>query len=167
MYLTQNKAENYLFGNYNKGDYIKMNDKDIVKELNAYLQGEYMGIHAYEHYIKHTNDPKLKNELQRIQQEHKQHAAKTAEQIQNLGGKAVEDNGMKLSVQELMLRMKNYPDYNEGIIKGVLKGQEMGIHQVEGIIRGDMDSKSLEIVKHNLDENRAHIEQLNQLMMDE
>ncbi|WP_339228059.1 DUF2383 domain-containing protein [Oceanobacillus sp. FSL K6-2867] len=141
-----------------------MNEKDIVKELNAYLKGEYMGIHAYEHYIKHTNDPKLKSELQRIQQEHKQHAAKIAEQIQNLGGKAAEDNGIKSSMQELMMSFKNYPDQKTEIIKGVLQGQEMGIHQVEEIIRGELDSKSLDIVKQNLDEDRAHINQLNDLL---
>ena len=32
-------------------------DKNIViKELNEYLKGEYMGIHAYEHDIKNTPD---------------------------------------------------------------------------------------------------------------
>src|SRR5690625_2517468 len=141
-----------------------MNDKDVVKELNAYLKGEYMGIHAYEHYIKHTQDPNLKSELQRIQQEHKQHAAKTAERIQNLGGKAVEDNGMKLSIQEGMMDLKKYPTDNAGIIKGVLKGQEMGVTQAEEIVKGDLDPESMQIIKSNLDEDKAQIDQLNQLM---
>ncbi|MBM7599439.1 bacterioferritin [Virgibacillus halotolerans] len=141
-----------------------MNEEDVVKELNAYLKGEYMGIHAYEHYIKHTHDPNLKSELQRIQQEHKQHAAKTAERIQNLGGKAVDDNGMKLSISETMMNMKNFPDNNEGIIKEVLKGQEMGMNQATEIIKGDLDHESIQVIKNNSDEDKAHIEQLNQLM---
>lgn len=141
-----------------------MNEEDVVKELNAYLKGEYMGIHAYEHYIKHTYDPNLKSELQRIQQEHKQHAAKTAERIQNLGGKAVDDNGMKLSISETMMNMKNFPDNNEGIIKEVLKGQEMGMNQATEIIKGDLDHESIQVIKNNSDEDKAHIEQLNQLM---
>jgi len=141
-----------------------MNEKNVVKELNECLKGEYMGIHAYEHYIKHTLDPDLKNELQRIQQEHKQHAVKIAERIQDLGAKAAEDNGMMLSMQETMLAMKKYPDNNEGIIKGVLKGQEMGINQAEKIARGDLDPESLQVIKNNLNEDRAHIDQLNQLM---
>jgi len=141
-----------------------MNEKDVVKELNAYLKGEYMGIHAYEHYIKHTQDPNLKSELQRIQQEHKLHAAKTAERIQNLGGKAVEDNGIRLSMSEVMMNMKNYPNNNDGIITGVLKGQEMGVNQAEEIVKGDLDQESLQVIKSNLDEDKAHINQLNQLM---
>ncbi|WP_210766926.1 DUF2383 domain-containing protein [Cerasibacillus terrae] len=92
-----------------------MNQKDVVKELNAFLKGEYMGIHAYEHFIKHTQDPKLKDEPQRIQQEHKQHAARTAERIQNLGGKAVEDNGIMLSMKESMMNMKKYPSDKEWV----------------------------------------------------
>ncbi|MFK4998433.1 DUF2383 domain-containing protein [Bacillus sp. N9] len=141
-----------------------MNEKDIAKELNAFLKGEYMGIHAYEHYIKHTQDPKLKSELQRIQQEHKLHAAKIAERIQNLGSKAVEDNGMMLSIQESMMKLKKSPNNNEDIIKAVLKGQEMGVNQAVEIIKGDLDSESLQVIKDNLAEDRAHIDQLKQLM---
>lgn len=139
-----------------------MNEEHIVKELNEYLKGEYMGIHAYEHFIKHTDDPSLKNELQRIQQEHKHHAAKIAERIQNLGGKAVNDNGMMLSIQEVMMNIKEQPNNNEEIIKGVLKGQEIGINKVEKIVRGDLDSTSLQLVQDNLSDDRNHINELNQ-----
>lgn len=139
---------------------MNQEDQDIIKELNAYLKGEYMGIHAYEHYIHHTKDPELKQELQRIQQEHKQHAAQTAERIQNLGGKAVEDNGMKLSIQEMMMNFMKYPEDNKGILEGVLVGQEKGVHQAEEIVKGDLDDESLQVIKKNLKEDQAHIEQL-------
>lgn len=140
-----------------------MSDKAIVKELNAYLKGEYMGIHAFEHYIHHTQDPHIKTELQRMQQEHKQHAAKIAERIQNLGGQAVMDNGMKLSMMEFMMDIKGYPDTTEGILKGVIKGQMMGIDTSEEIVQGDLDQTSLLLVKENLAEDRAQVDQLMQL----
>lgn len=143
---------------------MEKNKNEVIKELNEYLKGEYMGIHAYEHYIHHTEDPVLKKELQRIQQEHKQHAAKTAERIQNLGGKAVEDNGMRLSMAEMMLKFQKYPSENKGIIKGVLEGQEMGVRQAEEIVKGDLDSESLAVIQANLQEDYAHIEDLNRMM---
>jgi bacterioferritin len=143
---------------------MEKNKEEVIKELNEYLKGEYMGIHGYEHYIHHTEDPVLKKELQRIQQEHKQHAAKTAERIQNLGGKAANDNGMKLTMAEMMMNFKKVPKDNKEIIKGVLEGQEMGVRKAEEIIKGDLDPESLAVIQANLEEDYAHIEQLNRMM---
>lgn len=138
--------------------------KKVINELNAYLKGEFMGIHALEYYIYHTNDPNIKSELQRIQQEHKQHASKIAERIQDLGGKAVTDNGPKLSVMEMMMNMKRSPNSTEDILNGVIHGQHKGIQATEEIVRGDLDQESLQLVKENLSEDRAHIEKLNRLL---
>lgn len=141
-----------------------MGNKDIVKELNAYLKGEYMGIHAYEHYIQQVEDPTVKKELQRIQQEHKRHATKLAERIQNLGGKAVEDNGLMLSIREGMLNIKGFPEDINAILQEAMKGQEKGVQMAEEIVRGDIDQESRQIVEENLDEDREHLDQLNNLM---
>lgn len=43
-----------------------MSEKNVVKELNTYLRGEYMGIHAYEHYIHHTQDPQVKTDRKSV-----------------------------------------------------------------------------------------------------
>lgn len=141
-----------------------MNNKDIVKELNAYLKGEFMGIHAYEHYIQQVTDPAVKTELQRIQQEHKQHAAKLAERIQNLGGKATEDNGFMLSISEGIMNLKGFPDTVDGVLKSAINGQVKGMQMAEEIVRGDIDSVSRQIVEENLNEDREHINQLNNLI---
>ncbi|MBW8351113.1 PA2169 family four-helix-bundle protein [Bacillus sp. IITD106] len=68
-----------------------------------------MAIHSYEHYIQNISNPAVKKTLQKIQQEHKQHFAKTADRIQNLGGKPVEDNGFMLSIMEGMKKLKGIP----------------------------------------------------------
>ena len=140
-----------------------MNENNVIKELNEYLKGEYMGIHAYEHYLKNAQDQNIKTTLQKIQQDHKQHAVKIAERIQDLGGKAVEDNGFMGSVRETMMKLKGFPDRTEEILKGVIKGQQMGIRATEEIVRGDLDAESLQIVENNLAEDRSHIHQLNSL----
>lgn len=141
-----------------------MNDELVIQELNESLKGEYMGIHAFEHYIYHTKDPKIKEVLQKIQQDHKRHAAKLAERIQNLGGKASEDNGIKASISEWMMKMKGFPTDTEKIIEEVLKGQQMGIEASEKIVRDDLDPESRQVVENNLSEDREHIDLLNQLL---
>lgn len=140
-----------------------MDKKDVITELNEYLKGEYMGIHAYEHYIQHEEDENIKNKLQQFQQEHKQHAAKIAERIQNLGGEAINDNGLKLSLQEFLMDMKGYPKQTNKILAEVIKGQEMGIEAAEELVRGDLDEASLHLVKENLNEDREQLETLKQL----
>lgn len=141
-----------------------MNENKVIKSLNDYLKGEYMGIHAYEHYIEQVADMDIQTELQHIQQEHKQHAIKIAERIQNLGGKAVEDNGVMLSMSETMMNLKGFPDTTEGILQGAIKGQEKGINKSEEIVRNKLDPESLQVVKDNLAEDRTHIDQLSNLL---
>ena len=138
-----------------------MNNKHMINELNEYLKGEYMGIHAYEHYIQHAKDPQLKETLQKFQQDHKQHVAKISERIQDLGGEAVNDNGFMNSLRETMMNLKGYPDDTEDIVKEVIKGQQMGIEATEKIVRGDLDQETLHIVQQNLEEDRSQIDTLN------
>ncbi|MCR2821456.1 PA2169 family four-helix-bundle protein [Lederbergia panacisoli] len=143
-----------------------MNNENIVKELNAYLRGEYMAIHSYEYYIQNISNPTVRKTLQKIQQGHKQHALKTAERIQNLGGKPVEDNGFKLSIMEGMMKIKGIPNSTEEILKDAIRGQEMGINKTEEIVKGDLDRESLQIVNANLNEDRMHIDELNSMMFE-
>ncbi|TYS51328.1 DUF2383 domain-containing protein [Bacillus infantis] len=52
-----------------------MDNHSVAKELNKFLKGMYMGIHAYEHFIEKIADEGVRAEFQRMQQEHKQNAA--------------------------------------------------------------------------------------------
>ncbi|MBO9129485.1 ferritin-like domain-containing protein [Bacillus sp. 165] len=135
-----------------------------VKELNAFLKGRYMGIHAYEHFIQKLKEPDIKKEFQQIQQDHKKHAQQVAERIQNLGGTPADDEGMLGSIQSFFSQF-TIPDTTEGIIKSALKGEDYyGIEVSEEIVRGDLDMESQKIIEGILDEDRKHVELLNSLI---
>lgn len=137
----------------------------VIKELNAFLKGQYMGIHAYENYIDKVNDPHIKEELQKIQQDHKNHAIKVSERIQNLGGKPVDDVGFMGSIQEVMSKMKGFPDTTEGILKGAIKGEGYyGIQMSEEIVKGDLDPESHIIIKEILNIDRNHVQHMESLL---
>lgn len=139
-------------------------NKDVVKELNAFLKGQYMGIHAYEHYIQSTKDPLIKKELQEIQQDHKNHAMKVAERIQNLGGEPVTDEGIVGSVQNAMSRLAT-PYTTEGMLQNALKGEEhYGIELSEEMVKGDLDEESRMLVEEIIDRDRQHLEKLDSLL---
>ena len=42
-------------------------DTSVIKELNTFLEGNFMAIHAYEKYIHHIDDSEIKQTLQKIQ----------------------------------------------------------------------------------------------------
>ncbi len=139
-------------------------NKDVIKELNNFLQGQYMGIHEYERLIKHTNDPEVKEELQKIQQEHKLHAIMVAERIQNLGGSAVDDVGIKGAMVETMNWVKGTSNQVQHIIDEAVRGESMGIRSSEELVKGDLDEDSRKLIEDILDTDRGHIEHLNNLL---
>ncbi|UOQ93919.1 ferritin-like domain-containing protein [Halobacillus shinanisalinarum] len=126
---------------------------------NAFLKGQYKGIHAYEHFIEKLKD--IKNEFQNIQKDHKQHASIVEERVQNFGGVPVDDEGVVGSVQNFISQW-TIPDTTEGIVETTLKGEDYyGIEISEEIVKGDLDLESHQLIKEILDKDRQHVEMLN------
>ncbi|RBP25837.1 MULTISPECIES: ferritin-like domain-containing protein [Bacillus] len=141
-----------------------MEKQSVVNTLNAFLKGQYMGIHAYEHYIEKLKDPEIKKEFQKIQQDHKQHALKVAERIQNLGGVPVDNEGIVGSLQGLISQF-TVPDTTEGTVSSALKGEGYyGVQISEEIVQGDLDPESHMLIHDILDKDREHVNVLKQLM---
>ena len=136
---------------------------ETIQELNEFLKGQYMGIHSYEKYIQKLEDAEIKKQFQEIQKGHKEHAMKVAERIQNLGGEPVDDEGVVGSIQGFLNQL-NLPDTTEGLIKGAIKGETLGIEMSERIVRGDLDEESLELIKEILDHDRQHTDLLKRLL---
>jgi bacterioferritin len=141
-----------------------METNNVINTLNTFLKGQYMGIHAYEHHIQKLTDPSIKREFQKIQQDHKNHALRVAERIQNLGGKPVDDEGLIGSVQGFIGQFK-IPDSPSGIIESALKGEnDYGIQISEKIVRGDLDPESYRLIEDILNKDREHVNFLNRLL---
>ncbi len=138
-------------------------ENTVIRELNEFLKGQYMGINSYEHYIEKLEDERIKEQFQTIQQGHKQHAMRVATRIQDLGGTPVDDEGVVKSVQGFINQL-NLPDTSEGLIQGALKGEAMGIAASEKIVRGDLDPESRQLIEEILDHDRQHIFELNELL---
>lgn len=137
---------------------------NVIKELNTFLEGNFMAIHAYDKYIHHIDDVEIKQVLQRIQQNHKMHATMIAERIQNLGGIAVDDVSMMGNVAEFLSTLKGSAHDPIQILKDTIVGEERGIEKSKKILDGDLDPESLVLVKHILDADQQHIDSLNHLL---
>ena len=130
--------------------------KKVIDKLNEFLEGNYMAIHTYDHYIFHTDDPKIKEVLQNIQQNHKEHAAIIAERIQNLGGIPVHDVGLKGKMVEMASKMKGTKD-TVSIIKDAISGESRGIETSKKILEDTIDEESKQIVQEILKRDEEHV----------
>lgn len=141
-----------------------MENETVIKELNAFLKGQYMGIRAYEHLIERLEDQEVKKIFQSFQQDHRLNIAIVAERIQELGGIPENNEGLTGKIQGLMSEMM-MPKDTEGIIKLALKGEDVyGIQLSEEIVKGDLDPESRKMVESILDTDRRHVTALNNLV---
>ncbi|WP_342504974.1 DUF2383 domain-containing protein [Sporosarcina sp. FSL K6-2383] len=136
----------------------------VIKELNTFLEGNYMAIQAYEKYIHHIDNSDIKQTLQKIQQDHKEHAILVAERIQNLSGVPVDDVGMMGSIAELMNKIKGPTKDIVPILKDALVGEHRGIVKSKELLDGDLDPVSLELVKAILNHDQKHVDLLDELI---
>ncbi|EOC99598.1 DUF2383 domain-containing protein [Caldisalinibacter kiritimatiensis] len=143
-----------------------MGEKEkILDSLNNLLQGEYMAIEGYNIFINHIDDPRLKNEFQNIQQDHRRHAALLAERIQNYDDMPREKTGFKGAMADTMLKMDlSVRDDAPHILRKAYEGEGKGIKMAEEVVRGDLDSESRELVGEILSEDRKHLDRMRKLM---
>ncbi|WP_345240304.1 ferritin-like domain-containing protein [Pontibacillus salipaludis] len=141
-----------------------MHENDVIKTLNTFLKGQYMGVHAYEQYIKKLDDPMIKKEFQKIQQDHKQHAQQVAARIQDLNGTPVDDEGLIGSVQGFIGKFM-MPDETDKIIDSAARAESYyAVELSEEIVKGDLDPETKELIEQVIDEDRAHVESLHRLL---
>ena len=133
---------------------------DVIKELNTFLEGNFMAVHAYENYIQHVDDDEIKRVLQIIQQNHKKHAMLIAERIQNLDGVPVEDVGLMGNVAEFLNKIKGSTTDPDAILKDALVGERRGIEKSKELLDGELDPESLKVATHILNADQKHVDLL-------
>lgn len=131
---------------------------ETVNELNAVLKGEYMAIHAYEQFLQQVDDPRIRESLQKISEDHRVHTEQISERIRALGGEPVDGHGL---MGEVMLKMKGLEDKDViSVLKDAFAGELQGIEKSAEIVKGDLDSESMALIRDILKEDRAHLHAL-------
>ena len=141
-----------------------MNSENI-KNLNSILEGEYMAINSFDALIQHANDVNAKNELQKIQQTHKQHAAEISIKIQNLGGNPPDSIGIEGMVSETISNIKHIgATDNTSYLKEALQGEYMGMKAVNELLAGNTDPNSDQLLNTIINEHQTNVNSLNNLI---
>lgn len=142
-----------------------MDNKETIKSLNSFLQGEYMAIESFNNFISRLEDGKVKNTFQEIQVQHRENAKTLATYVQDAGGKPDENLGMKGTMGEMKLNMDlgSKADTNE-IINKAIEGETQGVNMAEKVLRGELDDKSRDLAGEILQKDRKSIERLKDLL---
>ena len=139
-------------------------NKETIKVLNELLQGEYMAVESFNNFISRVEDDRIKIGLQDVQKQHRENIDILANYIQNIGGQADENLGMKGKMAELKLNMDLLKSNDEDIIKEAIEGETNGIEMTEKILRGNLDDKSRDLTGKILANDRKSIDKLNSLL---
>lgn len=141
---------------------ISMDNQTVIKTLNKLLQGQYMGIHSYEEFIKNLDDSSpLRYRFITIQKDLKHHADLLSERIQELHGTPDTSEGVIGKVQLFISQLFDHSHDEKEILKHAIKGENLyGIKMTEKLVRDKLDEKSLNLVHIILDKQREHVDYL-------
>jgi len=141
---------------------IPMENQNVVKILNQLLQGQYMGVHSYEEFIKNLDDSSpLRNRFITIQKDLKHHADLLSERIQELQGTPAISEGVIGKTELFISQIFDHSSSEKEILKHAIKGENLyGIKMTEKLVRDKLDEKSLNLVHNILDKQREHVDYL-------
>jgi bacterioferritin (cytochrome b1) len=132
-----------------------------IEELNTYLKGEFMAIDSYQKYIKKLHDPKAKEDMQNILDDHRRHAEMISERIEQLGGKPAKSVGLDGKMGELMNSIKNIPNRSdEDICREACYWEEKGSKMAMETVKGDLDHLSNTMIREIYSTDMNHLDTL-------
>jgi bacterioferritin len=137
-------------------------ENTVTNELNVVLKGEFMAMESFEKFIHHIPDLNAKNELKKIQQNHKKHTDQITQRIQTLGGKPSSGVGMSGKVAEIISDIKDITKTDPVFyLQEAYSGEAKGIKMAREIVKGDLDKESMNLIDQILDEDNSHLGTLN------
>ncbi|WP_239589586.1 DUF2383 domain-containing protein [Metabacillus crassostreae] len=141
---------------------ISIENQNVVKTLNQLLQGQYMGIHSFEEFIKNLDDSSpLRNKFITIQKDLKHHSDLISERIQELKGTPATSEGVVGRIELYISQIFDHSNSEKEILKHAIKGENLyGIKMTEKLVRDKLDEESLNLVDRILDKQREHVDYL-------
>lgn len=132
-------------------------DKDI-KNLNKYLEGIYMAIHTFEHYISMAKEEKNLSLLKDIELQFKSSAVDIINRIIDLGGKSKDEASLIGKVSETFINIKDkiMVQNDDQLLTEAYKSIETGLKMGNKFLNeNELTTKSREIVVQDLKKQNA------------
>lgn len=142
-----------------------IDNKETIQSLNQLLQGEYMAVESFNNFISKLEDQNVKQAFKEVQKQHRENIDKLASYIQDIGGRAEENLGMKGIMGDIKINMDLGSDADKAeIIEKAIEGETKGVNMAEKVLRGNLDEKSRDIAGEILHMDRKSIEKIKSLL---
>lgn len=142
-----------------------IDNNETIQSLNMLLQGEYMAVESFNNFISKLEDENVKKTFKEVQKQHRENIDKLASYIQDIGGRAEENLGMKGIMGDIKINIDIGFDADEAeIIEKAIEGETQGVNMAEKVLRGNLDEKSRDIAGEILHKDRMSIEKLKSLL---
>lgn len=142
-----------------------IDNNENIQSLNKLLQGEYMAVESFNNFISKLEDETVKQTFKEVQKQHRENIDKLASYIQDIGGRAEENLGMKGIMGDIKINMDLGSDADKAeIIEKAIEGETKGVNMAEKVLRGNLDEKSRDIAGEILHMDRKSIEKIKSLL---
>lgn len=140
-------------------------ENTVVNELNTILKGEHMAVESYDRFIHMIEDDRVKEEFQKILDDHKKHVRLLEKRIKELGGEPKEDLGFAGIMANAKLAMRTMGDKKTiDLVKQAYDGEDKGVAMAKEIVKGDLDDESAKLMQDILAKEHEHLTKINQIM---
>ncbi|HOQ01827.1 MAG TPA: ferritin-like domain-containing protein [Acetivibrio clariflavus] len=140
-------------------------ENTVVNELNTVLKGEHMAVESYDRFIHMVEDDRVKEEFQKILDDHKRHVKLLEKRIEELGGEPKEDLGFAGVMANAKLAMRTMGDKKTiDLVKQAYDGEGKGIAMVKEIVKGDLDDESAKLMQDILAKEHEHLFNINRII---
>ncbi|MED3728812.1 DUF2383 domain-containing protein [Priestia filamentosa] len=139
-----------------------MDKKQIVDTLNKLVEGQYMGIHAYENFIKNLDSSSsLLSHFIEIRKDLEHHAELLSKRVQILDGTPKSSEGIIGKIELFISQLFDSSTSEQDILKHAIKGQNLyGIKMTEELVSNKLDEERLCLVHEILQKQREHVDYL-------
>ncbi|SHE52086.1 DUF2383 domain-containing protein [Clostridium fallax] len=137
--------------------------KDIVINLNNYIQGMYMGLTSFEDFINKSKDSNLKELLIKIYDCYKNHTEVISNRIIELNGKVEKSQGFIGKISEFFQDIKNLTINNEiELVKEVKHSIDTGTKMTETFLEenSSLDDNTRIIIDEFIRKNKEFSKEL-------
>ncbi len=135
-----------------------------VKTLLEVLKGEEMAAEIYSTVLSTIENREIKQKLNQIAGNHKNHTTILSEQIIKMGGRPDSSTGMGGWMANTKMKLQGIVSNDEKILKELHNGEKQGVKLVNEIVKGDLDDSSRAMVQQMMDTDKGHIKELEEMI---
>lgn len=143
-----------------------MEHEEIIKSINSLIQLDIDAIHAYEQAMKNVSEMFIRDQLAEYRNDHHTHFRELSSVVQSMGGAPLEYSpDFKGFVIQGFTALRSMTG-TEGSLKAMETNEKLTNSKYEEAVSWDLPIATLSIVRSNLNDEKQHLEYIQNALRD-